>query len=429
MSSHRLFNTSFPEPLQAINASLESHGDWSGNLLHHDRNGRVLNVLSHWVLNKQDTTAPGTVVEVSVPASGSQPYLTSIIESSNDAVIGETLDAIVISWNPSAERLFEYTAAEMIGKSVAMLFPPDSTDEEGKLISKIRNGETVSHYETVRVSKSGKQLIISLTLSPIYDFAGHLIGISKIARDITEQRLSQDALRRANASLEEFAYAAAHDLQEPLRNISLSLQQLTLENSDLSEEESRETMAVAVRNSNRMQRLIQDLLSFTRALDSEPLVARVSSADANTVVSHAIENLRQSIVENEASIMVESPLPHVQIHPAHLLQLMQNLIGNALKYRKPDVAPLIEIGARVESSRVVICVADNGIGIAPQFHQRVFGVFKRLNHSQQGNGIGLAVCKRIIEHYSGTIWIESTEGAGATFCFSIPCFRKPVSCL
>ena len=115
MSSHRLFNTSFPEPLQAINASLESHGDWSGNLLHHDRNGRVLNVLSHWVLNKQDTTAPGTVVEVSVPASGSQPYLTSIIESSNDAVIGETLDANVISWNPSAERLFEYTAAEMMG--------------------------------------------------------------------------------------------------------------------------------------------------------------------------------------------------------------------------------------------------------------------------------------------------------------------------
>jgi light-regulated signal transduction histidine kinase (bacteriophytochrome) len=317
----------------------------------------------------------------------------------------------------------------MMGKSVAMLFPPDSADEEGRLISKIRSGETVSHYETIRVGKSGKQLIISLTLSPIYDFAGHLIGISKIARDITEQRLSQDALRRANASLEEFAYAAAHDLQEPLRNISLSLQQLALEDTDLTEEESGEMMAVAVRNSNRMQTLIQDLLSFTRALDSGSSNVPASSADANTVVAHAIENLRQAIVESNANILVKTPLPRMNMHPAHLLQLIQNLIGNALKYRKPDVAPLIEIGARRESSRVVICVADNGIGIAPQFHQRVFGVFKRLNHSQQGNGIGLAVCKRIIEHYSGTIWIESTEGAGATFCFSIPNFRKPHSCL
>jgi light-regulated signal transduction histidine kinase (bacteriophytochrome) len=171
-----------------------------------------------------------------------------------------------------------------------------------------------------------------------------------------------------------------------------------------------------------MQALIKDLLSFSRALDSAGPADAFS--DSNRVLTVAMENLCHAIQENCARIVIEAQLPEAPMHQSHLLQLLQNLIGNSLKYRKPDVAPLVRISASQDRSNVLFCVSDNGIGIAPQYHQRVFGVFKRLNHSQPGNGIGLAVCKRIVEHYSGNIWLESQERQGARFFFSIPYSRK-----
>ncbi len=424
--SHALLRTVFPEPLPSINTSLKARGDWSGNLLHRAKDGRAINVYSHWVLGQDDGRGERRVYEINVRAEGMQTRLASLVDSTNDAVIGETLDGTVTSWNASAERLFEYTAEEIVGRPVSMLFPPDLADEEMRLIDKIRGGDKVTHYEAVRVSKSGQSLVISLTLSPIYDFEGDLVGISKIARDITERRRNEEALKQANASLEEFAYVAAHDLQEPLRNISLALQQLELFGPKWSEVQKNQMMATAVRNSKRMESLIKDLLAFSRALDDSSSAGL--SSDPNAAVAHARENLAQAIRENEATVVLDAPLPEAAMRYTHLLQLMQNLIGNSLKYRKPGVPPVIRIAARQEWSHVVFSVSDNGLGIAPAYHQRIFGVFKRLHHSMPGNGIGLAVCKRIVEHYAGTMWVDSAEGQGATFHFSVPSLiRKSVN--
>ncbi len=416
--SHDLLQTRFSDTLRNIDATLAKHGEWSGNLVHRTKDGRVLNVFSHWILAPAKGRWASSVVEINVVASGLQPLLASLVASTSDAVIGVSLDSIITSWNASAEKLFEYHEAEVVGQPISILFPPSLLDEESSLIARVREGARIDHYETTRIAKSGKALTVSLSLSPIYDFAGDLVGISKIARDVTERRMQEDALRRANASLEEFAYAAAHDLQEPLRNISLSVQQLERFYTEMSLQEREEVMAGAVRNANRMQALIKDLLSFSRVIPSSQEAPQL--CDTNAIVRQALENLSQSIEESRASVVINYPLPAARMHPSHLLQLMQNLLGNAVKYRDPERAPIIQVGGRSERSHVVFSVADNGVGVETQFHQRIFGVFKRLDTTKPGTGIGLAVCKRIVEHYSGGIWIESEPGAGSTFYFSVP---------
>jgi PAS domain S-box-containing protein len=423
--SHALLRTRFPEPLLAIKASLLSLGQWSGNLMHHAKDSRTLNVLSHWILVPGGPPSAPRVTELNIVSVGLQSQLALLVDSANDAVIGHNLDGIVTSWNHSAEKLFEYSAAEMIGNSISRLHPNLTASEEPSLIARIIGGETVTHYETIRVAKSGRLLNVSLTPSPIYDFSGRLVGISKIARDITDRCRGEEALRRANASLQEFAYAAAHDLQEPLRNISLSLQEFALASSEPSAEARDELIALAIRNTNRMHALVKDLLSFSRSLDSPGISIPIT--DAAEVVAGAMENLFHAIEESHARIIVQSPLPKVRMHRSHLLQLMQNIIGNSLKYGIPGVPPVIRISAETQLAQVVFSICDNGCGIDSLHHQRIFGVFKRLDSSKPGNGIGLAVCKRIVEHYSGRIWVVSEEGQGATFFFSIPSTRIEVS--
>jgi len=344
--------------------------------------------------------------------------LRAIIESSDDAIISKDLNSVITSWNKSAERLFGYTEAEAIGKPITILIPPDRLDEEPQILSRIRSGERVDHFETTRVRKDGKLIDISLTISPVRDRTGRIVGASKIARDITERRKADADLRRANRDLEQFAYSASHDLQEPMRTVNIYSELLTKRYHDKLDGQALEYLGHIRTGAMRMEALIRDLLSFTQItkLDVVP-----ESVDANDILAKVLVDLEETIKDCNARVTTD-PLPCVRMHGSHLRQLFQNLIGNALKYCSAERTPVVHISAEIQGGYVVFSVNDNGIGIGPEYHKNIFDLFKRLHTSNEyeGTGLGLAICERIMTQYGGQIWVESEVGTGSTFKFSLP---------
>ena len=261
--------------------------------------------------------------------------LRAIVESSDDAIISKDLNGVITSWNNSAERLFGYTEAEAIGKPITILIPPDHLEEEPQILARIRSGERVDHFETIRVCKDGKLIDISLTISPVRDRTGRIVGASKIARDITARKKVDADIRRANRDLEQFAYSASHDLQEPLRTVNIYSDLLAQRYRDKLDGQALEYLGHIRTGATRMEALIRDLLSFTQItkLDVVP-----ESVDANDILSQVLVDLEGTIKDCEARITAD-PLPRVRMHESHLRQLLQNLIGNALKYCMQNVFP------------------------------------------------------------------------------------------
>jgi light-regulated signal transduction histidine kinase (bacteriophytochrome) len=230
-------------------------------------------------------------------------------------------------------------------------------------------------------------------------------------------RITNEALQRSNADLEQFAYAASHDLQEPLRMISLYTQLLQEEYSGLLDETGRSYVDFAVSGAQRMERLLQDLMAYSRvSVAPQGLTER---ADARAALDAALGNLEATVRKSGAQFHI-SELPWVAAPSVHMVLLFQNLVGNALKYCGGNV-PEVWINAERAERFWRFSVRDNGIGIEPQYAKQIFGVFKRLHGAEyEGTGIGLAVCQRIVERTGGRIWLESTPGEGSTFYFTLP---------
>ncbi len=237
--------------------------------------------------------------------------------------------------------------------------------------------------------------------------------------DITARKQVEEALLQANSDLRQFAYAAAHDLQEPLRNISVSVELLNLTWSNRWDDDARELVQQSVEGSQRVHRMIKDLLNYIRAVeDYEPVQTPTESQDA---LKDALANLSNKIAETQAQITYDS-LPDLRVSRIHLLQLFQNIVGNAIKYRRPEVKPEIKIRAERAADKWTFEIADNGLGFEPVYAERIFGIFKRLHGRDEygGNGMGLAICARIVSHYGGRIWAEGKPGEGAVFLFTLP---------
>jgi PAS domain S-box-containing protein len=354
-----------------------------------------------------------------------QANLAAIVESSDDAIISKDLSGVIQSWNGGAQRLFGYAAEEVIGKPITIIIPAERLQEEPEILSRLQRGERVDHFETIRKSKSGSLLNISLTVSPVKDATGRVIGASKVARDITERKRQEQELRaanaavmRSNADLQQFAYSASHDLQEPLRMVATYSELLKEEFGGKLGETGEAYLAHTVRGVERMERLLSDLRAYVHvsASGQEP----TEDIDSGAAVDRALTTLEAAIRENEASI-TRTSLPAVRIYQFELELLFQNLIGNAILYRRSD-PPQIDIMARREGTNWLYSVRDNGIGIEPEYQEQVFGMFKRLHNSGEypGSGMGLAICQRIVERAGGKIWVESDPGRGSTFFFTIP---------
>jgi PAS domain S-box-containing protein len=482
-------------------------------------------------------------------AERSMVELAAIVESSNDAIIGKDLDGTITSWNSGATRMFGYPADEMLGQSIQRLLPADREQEESHIQEQILRGDSVRHFDTVRAAKGGQLIDVSVTASPIRDASGTIVGTSKILRDTTERKKSEEALvksearyrtlveslpqkiclkdrdsvwvsinenfardlkirpeegvgkteydffpreladkhraddarimrtgitedldeeyvengqrrfvhtvktpvrdkqgsttgilvifwditekklteerlktmanlERSNKELEQFAYVASHDLQEPLRMVSSYTQLLAERYRDKLDQDANDFIGFAVDGANRMQRLISDLLMYSRVgTRAKPLEA----VDSHAAFGRAVANLRASI--NESGAMVTNDdLPAVLADEGQLVQLFQNLLGNGIKFQRQDLPPRIHVSAVMESGEWIFSVKDNGIGIPAEFRSRLFVIFQRFHKRDQyqGTGIGLAICKRIIERHGGRIWVESEEGSGSTFRFALP---------
>ena len=375
-------------------------------------------------------------------------HLAAIVASSDDAVISKDLHSIIKSWNKGAERIFGYTAEEVIGRSIELLIPPDLKHEETQILDRIRRGDRIEHYETIRMHKDGKRIPISLSVSPLKNAADEIIGAAKIARDITEKKLAEEEmyrlnghleervrertrelekanaqlsgqtekLIRTNAELERFAYVSSHDLQEPLRMISGFTQLLAQRYQGKLGTDADDFIRYAVEGADRMSRLIKDLLRYS-LLGMEEM--RSAPVDFEELWARAVMDLKVSI-EKSGAVLTHDPLPTIMGDATQLGQVVQNLLANAIKFTR--AAPQIHVWAERKGQEWVFGVRDNGIGIEPEYTARIFEVFQRLHSRNEysGTGIGLAICKKVIDAHGGRMWLESEYGKGSTFYFSLP---------
>jgi PAS domain S-box-containing protein len=351
--------------------------------------------------------------------------LASIVESSEDAIVSKNLNGRILSWNRGAERVFGYRADEAIGQSIEMLIPPDRLQEEPRIIERMKRGERVEHFETVRVRKDGRRIHVSLTISPLRDNAGRIVGASKVARDVTarvrqEQELQRAnrALERANADLQHFAWSASHDLQEPLRMVSIYSELLRRKFTGQLGSTGDDYISYTVLGAKRMENLLRNLRTYTHV--STVAGTPAEEVDSAAIFTRTLQNLALAIEANGARIECGA-LPKVRIYEFQLEQIFLNLIANAIRYRT-DAPPEIAVAAELRGADWVFSVRDNGIGIEPKFHDQIFGVFKRLHGAAEysGTGMGLAICQRAIERAGGRIWVESMPNRGSTFFFTVP---------
>ncbi|HZV33309.1 MAG TPA: PAS domain S-box protein [Verrucomicrobiae bacterium] len=490
-------------------------------------------------------------------------FLAAIVESSDDAIITKNLDGIITSWNKSAERTFGYTAEEAIGRPITLLIPEDRQDEEPNILARLRRGERVDHFETIRRRKDGVLLNISLTISPVKDESGNIIGASKVARDITHRKRAEEALReseqrfrslvdhsfvpiwvkdcdgrymmankryeevfgvseeditgktdydfhpghvakelrendlqvirtgkpmeaeettyrkgvprtflsvkfpmrkvdgtiyavaglatdiserkqaekilrqakeqlgRANEALEqrvqertaslrevigqmeEFSYSVSHDLRAPVRAMKGYAMALLEDYNNKLDERGRELLARIVRSGARMEGLIHDVLTYSRLARAEIKLAPVS---LQKLLPEIIEHY-PAMQEPNAQITIREPLHPVLAHEPSLTQAISNLLSNAVKFVAPGVKPVVQVWTESVDGKVRLWFKDNGIGIKPAYHHRLFGMFERVHQDlhYEGTGIGLAIVRKAVEKMGGRAGVESDGISGSSF--------------
>jgi len=361
--------------------------------------------------------------------------LESIINFSEDAIISKTLDGIVTSWNPGAEKIFGYNTAEMIGKHISVLIPADRMGEELEITTKIKNGDRIEHYETERIKKNGTIIYISLTVSPLKDAQGIIVGASKIARDITDRKQAEDNINKLNHSLEQkilertamleavnkelesFSYSVAHDLRAPLRIINGYAGILRSKYKDSLNADDDRITNVIISNTLRMGNLIDELLNLARIGKKE--LAR-EHTDMNDLLQIVIAE-QTELASRPVQFTIEPLLP-VVCDSSLVRQVWTNFISNAIKYSANNEAPSVDIRSTRKDGSIIYSVKDNGVGFDMQYYHKLFGVFQRLHKQSEfeGIGVGLALIQRIITKHNGRVWAESEPGKGATFHFSLP---------
>jgi len=332
--------------------------------------------------------------------------------------------------NRSLCEILGYSEKELIGRPVKEISHPEDRNLTDSQRMRVRSGEKPSvRFEKRYIRKNGAIVWVGLSVALACDPSGTPQYEIALFDDITERKKAEAALReaheelkRSNGELEQFAYVASHDLQEPLRMVSSYTQLLMRRYGDKLDGDAREFTAFIVDGATRMKQLIEDLLAYSRVGTRD---RNFKPAEAESSLRRALTNLRAAIQDSGATV-TQDKLPTIPCDEVQLAQLFQNLIGNALKFRKPDAAPAVHVGAADQGAEWEFTVRDNGIGIEPQYFERIFMVFQRLHDKGEypGTGIGLAIVKKVVERHGGRIWVQSQPGAGTTFHFTMPKERE-----
>ncbi len=365
----------------------------------------------------------------------SYAFTKTVLDSMNDAIsLIDVRDFRIIGVN--SVFLKEYglsDESEVVGKHCYEITHRRrdvcaAPDDICPLAETVKSGKHFA-VDHVHYDSHGEKKFVEVSTSPIKDEDGQVVQVVHVAKDITGRKRAEEErellladIARSNKELEQFAYVASHDLREPLRMVSSFVQLLEQKYKGQLDDKADKYIRFAVDGADRMQKLIEGLLAYSRITRG---AAQFGPVDTNRIFSLAVSNLSASIQECSA-LVNKDDLPMVLGDETQLLQLFQNLIGNAVKYRRPRTQPHVHISSAREGTHYVFSVRDNGIGIEPDSYDRIFQIFQRLHSHDEyaGAGIGLAVCKRIVERHHGRIWIESAPGKGSTFYFTVPAAKK-----
>lgn len=383
-----------------------------------------------------------------------QALLAAIIESADDAIVSKDLHGIVTSWNPAAERIFGYTAVEMVGESITCIIPPERADEEPEILRRLARGERIDHFETVRVRKDGTRVEVSVTISPIRDGSGQIVGASKIARDITGQRrlevqlrehaeqlqlfgeqihaqneelqmqneelaVQNEQLAEADRQKDQFLAMLAHELRNPLAPVAYAVHLLRSQNPN-----GTRYLDTIERQIQHLRRLLDDLLDVSR-LTRGTIQLRQETVDLGLLVYSVTRDLHDYVQERRQVLTVNVAPGPIPVHgdPVRLAQVITNLINNAIKFTPPEGS--IEVLAGSEDEEAVLRVRDNGVGIDSMLLPRIFDLFTQadqgVGRAQGGLGVGLTVVRSLVSLHGGSVEAHSDgEGRGAEFVVRLP---------
>jgi PAS domain S-box-containing protein len=392
---------------------------------------RHIHALAHPVLSASGEIAEyvGTHVDVTERkrAEEAQLRLAAIVASSDDAIISKTLEGVITTWNAGAQRTFGYAEEEAVGRPITILIPPDRQDEESQIIERVRRGESVHHFETVRLRKDGRQIHVSLAISPMKDAAGQIIGVSKVARDITEQKRATEALRQAQADLAhvsrvtmmgELTASVAHEVNQPITaavtNANTCVRWLAGDSPNI-----QEARDAAIRSAKDGKRAA-DIISRIRLLFKKGTPQR-EPVDINEVIGEIIVLLRSEMTRYLISVWTElgTELPSLMADRVQLQQVFMNLVLNGIDAMK-DVDDQRELFIKSEcweNEQVLVSIHDTGSGLPPQADQIFDAFFTTKLH---GTGMGLSISRSIVESHGGRLWADDNSPRGATFNITLP---------
>ncbi|MEO8111459.1 MAG: PAS domain S-box protein [Ginsengibacter sp.] len=353
-----------------------------------------------------------------------EAMLAAIVDSSDDAIISKTLDGYITSWNFTAEKMFGYPANEAIGKHISIIIPPERIGEEAIIIDNIRNGKKLDHFETVRVAKNGRQINISLTVSPVKNSNGEIIGASKVARDISERaeierqrQLYTKRLQELNNYKDDFMAMASHELKTPLTIVKSNLQ--ILEHL-LATDSNVKFIQLNLKQVDKLTDLVNNLLDISK-IQIGKLEINKTVFDLDILMKEIIDNIHQALEGRRIYYKKRDDKLMVFADSSRIEQVIINVLTNAIKYSPggPDVI----VDAFDDDGKIIVSIKDGGIGIPQEDLQNIFTRFYRVRgmaSTFSGSGIGLYISSEIVKQHGGEMWVESTIGKGSVFYFTIP---------
>lgn len=349
--------------------------------------------------------------------------LAAIVESSTDAIASATLDGMVQTWNDGAQRIFGYSAEEMIGRSIFILIPPDRYAEEHDIVRQVQDGQRINQYETARIKKDGTTLEVSVTVSPMKDPHGRVVGIAVILRDITERKHVEQTLMRKNKDLETLLHVTSHDLKEPLRAIESFSQLVEQRYADRLDARGADYLRRIVRATQRLDRLLSDILDLSRA---QRMVPPMEDVEAGVLVKEALRRLDVRIKETRAQVKLIEPLPVLRVNRTWATQGLYNLLANALKFTRDGQPPDVEVAAYERHcaghSTAGLVVRDRGPGVPARHADKIFQLFQRaVGRDVEGTGAGLAIVRQVAERHGGHAWVEARPDGGSAFIITFEC--------